>query len=67
MNQVKELMQLERLAVRKAEVYGRVLTDVSLAGEMQALAKFHGERESALAQILGMDGKLDKVGDENEA
>ena len=53
MSDVDRLKRLEELAERKASVYGRVLTDIALAEEMQGIAKFHQERKSALALLLG--------------
>ena len=53
MREIKVLKRMEALAQRKAAVYGRVLTDVSLANEMQDLAKFHGGRTQSLADLLG--------------
>ena len=67
MNGVEKLKDWERLAGRKASVYGRVLTDVTLATEMQELAEFHQERVVALAQILGIDVKKEKGDKGNEA
>ena len=53
MSDVDRLKRLETLAERKASVYGRVLTDIALAEEMQEIAKFHRERKAALASLLG--------------
>ena len=55
MKEIEALKMLEGLAERKAAVYGRVLTDVTLATEMQDLAQFHVERVAALASLLGED------------
>ncbi len=66
MIEVHKLKELERLASRKTSVYGRVLTDVTLAGEMQALTEFHQERMCALAGLLGEEIDLEKEA-ENEA
>lgn len=59
MREIETLKRMEALAESKAAVYGRVLTDVSLANEMQDLAKFHGGRTQSLADLLGMDGEAD--------
>ena len=64
MAEVEELKRLEGLALRKASVYGRVLTDVTLAEEMQALAEFHGERLQALASLFGEDMDMGAQGNE---
>ena len=55
MKEIETLKMLEGLAERKAAVYGRVLTDVTLATEMQDLAEFHAERVASLATLLGED------------
>lgn len=47
------LMRLEELAIRKAGVFGRTLTDMQLAEEMKTLAKWHEERVNALAALGG--------------
>ena len=57
MKEIEKLKELEGLAGRKAAVYGRVLTDVTLAAEMQGLAQFHAERMDSLASLLGEDVK----------
>jgi hypothetical protein len=44
-----------------------VLTDVTLAEEMQALAEFHGERMQEIASLLGEEVKLQKEDAEDEA
>ena len=64
---VEKLKRLEGLAQRKASVYGRVLTDVTLAEEMQALAEFHGERMQEIASLLGEEVKIQKEDAEDEA
>ncbi len=62
MREIEKLKQMEALAERKTNVYGRVLTDITLANEMQDLAKFHGGRAQSLADLMGVDGE-----DGNEA
>lgn len=47
------LRRLEELAIRKASVYGRTLTDMRLAEEMKSLAKWHEERLAVLASLEG--------------
>ena len=59
MREIEELKRMEGLAERKAGLYGRVLTDVALANEMQDLAKFHGDRAQSLADLMGVDGGAD--------
>ena len=47
------LKRLEELAIRKAGVFGRTLTDTRLAEEMKSLAKWHEERANVLAALDG--------------
>lgn len=47
------LRRLEELAIRKAGVFGRTLTDTRLAEEMKSLAKWHEERANVLAALDG--------------
>jgi hypothetical protein len=58
---------METLAQRKASLYGRVLTDLTLAEEMQNLANFHGERVQALAELMGEEPEKMSGGAEDEA
>ena len=64
MENIERLKGLELLAMRKASVYGRTLTDVELANMMQALAKEHGLRAAALGALLGEKPQKDKGGDD---
>ena len=61
------LKGMEALAQRKASVYGRVLTDLTLAEEMQNLAQFHGERVQALAELWGEEVEKTDGGADDEA
>ena len=61
------LKGMETLAQRKASVYGRVLTDLTLAEEMQNLAQFHGERVQALAELTGEEVEKTDGGAGDEA
>ena len=61
---MEELKRLELLASRKAAVYGRTLTDVTLAETMQKLSEFHQERAQVIAQCLGEE--VENGGVENE-
>ena len=64
----KGLKRLEELAVHKASVYGRTLTDQELAQYMQGLAQLHTERGQRLAELCGeMPEKTGKGSGENEA
>ena len=60
------LRRLEELAIRKAGVFGRTLTDTRLAEEMKSLAKWHEERANVLAALDGESVNSDG-GRENEA
>jgi hypothetical protein len=53
MQALNGLKKLEILAARKATVYGRTLTDVRLARQMQDLAGLHGRRAQTLSALLG--------------
>lgn len=47
------LMTGEEMAYKKAQLYARTLTDVSLAQEMERVAGQHARRFSALYALLG--------------
>ncbi len=64
MENIERLKGLELLAMRKASMYGRTLTDVELANMMQALAKEHGLRAAALGALLGEKPQKGKGGDD---
>ena len=59
MREIEKLKQMEALAERKAGLYGRVLTDATLANEMQDFAQFHGDRAQSLSDLIGEDGGAD--------
>ncbi len=62
------LRRLEELAARKASVYGRTLTDQTLAEFMQELAQKHTERGAALAALEGeLPKENEKQGGEKNA
>lgn len=55
---IEQLIEMEDLAEKKARIYSRLLTDVSLAKAMETLAEKHKERKSALCTLLS--GKKEK-------
>ena len=63
MRNMKRLTEMEGLAARKASLYGRTLTDVSLANVMRDLAEFHGERVCSLGDLAGGCGEEGSLGD----
>lgn len=52
------LLSAESLAAKKARLYSKTLTDVSLASRMQALARRHASRFlQLLALLTGKEGE----------
>ena len=49
---LKELMDLEDLAEKKARIYSRLLTEPSLTKEMESLSKRHEERKERIELLL---------------
>ena len=49
---LSELIQLEDLAEKKAKIHSRLLTEPSIAQDMEALAKRHAERKMRLKTLL---------------
>ncbi len=49
---LEKLIELEDLAQKKANIYGRLLLDVSLAKEMEGLAARHEDRKARLECLL---------------
>lgn len=47
------LGRAEELAVKKARIYSRLLTDSDLAEDMEALATRHEQRGKALKRLAG--------------
>ena len=47
-----ELISLEDLAEKKTKIYSRLLTDVTLAKEMEALSLRHEKRKEKMVQLL---------------
>ena len=67
MQELDELKRLELLAARKANVYGRILTDVTLSKTMQEISAFHAERAKTVARLLGEEIEIKVGGDDHEA
>ena len=49
---LKELMELEDLAEKKAKIYSRLLVEPSLAKEMESLSTRHKERKERIELLL---------------
>ena len=49
---LSELIELEDLAEKKAKIHSRLLTEPSIAQEMESLAKRHAERKMRLKTLL---------------
>lgn len=49
---LEKLIELEDLAEKKTKIYSRLLTDVALAKEMEALSLRHGKRRESLEKLL---------------
>ena len=50
---LQNLIELETLAEKKSSIYARLLTEVTLAQKMEALAEAHKQRKQALQTLLG--------------
>lgn len=57
---LESLLELEDLAEKKANIYGRLLLDVDLAKEMESLASRHKARRECLEQLLYGKSKTKK-------
>ena len=49
---LQQLIDLEDLAEKKAKIYSRLLTEIALAKEMEALSMRHGKRRESLEKLL---------------
>jgi hypothetical protein len=56
---LNELMELEDLAEKKANVYSRLLMEPSLAAEMEKLSKNHKARKESIERLLYGKNKKD--------
>ena len=56
------LVAVEDLAEKKAKIYSRLLTDPTLAKDMEELALRHAKRKQALERLL--NGKSNAKGEE---
>ena len=50
---LKSLALLEEMAEKKTKIYSRLLTDVNLAKEMEALSARHQNRKNTLLALAG--------------
>ncbi len=46
------LLELEDLAEKKAKIYSRLLTEVTMAQNMEKLAMRHGQRKESIEKLL---------------
>ena len=61
---IQQVVDVEGLAEKKADIYARLLTNPTLAKDMESLAKRHQERKTVLQQLLGNvneGGQTDEV------
>ena len=49
---IKTLMELEDLAEKKTKIYSRLLTDATLAKDMETFAARHEKRKETLEKLL---------------
>lgn len=64
---LKTLSSLEDLAEKKTKIYSRLLTEPSLAQEMESLSSRHKARKELLEKLaFGECPKQEKVGDRVE-
>lgn len=49
---LKELMELEDLAEKKARIYSRLLVEPALAKEMESLSVRHEKRKETIERLL---------------
>lgn len=57
---LKTLMSLEDLAEKKTKIYSRLLTDATLAKDMETFAARHGKRKETLEKLLYGETKKSK-------
>ena len=69
-----EIAKLEDLAEKKTKIYSRLLTEPTLAKEMERLALFHAKRKNALLILAGVreakkgkEGGMDEMNTEENA
>ena len=68
-----EVAKLEDLAEKKTKIYSRLLTEPTLAKEMERLAACHAKRKNALLVLAGLkepknkkDGGMDEMSTEED-
>ena len=49
---LQQLIDLEDLAEKKTKIYSRLLTETTLAKEMESLSLRHGKRRESLEKLL---------------
>ena len=54
---LKTLAEAEALAEKKLKIFSRILMDVNLTKELDALSKRHGNRRDALMHLMGEEPK----------
>ncbi|MBQ7880064.1 MAG: hypothetical protein IJ317_05390 [Clostridia bacterium] len=59
---LQTLISVEDLAEKKTKIYSRLLTDATLAKDMEELALRHSKRKQALQRLL--NGKTNAKGEE---
>ena len=66
---LERLLKLEDLAAKKAGVYAKLLTEQSLAKDMEEISKRHAGRKSLIEKLLYGENcpKTKNGGEENEA
>ena len=60
---LQKLRKMEELAQKKISIFSRILMDVALAQDLEALATRHSERKETLSALLG-ETPEDKQGEE---
>lgn len=63
-NVLLSLLQMEDVAEKKAKIYSRLLTETSLAQEMESLAARHAERKKRLEKLATGKEPKEEKGDE---
>ena len=59
---IKTLAEIEDLAEKKTKIYARLLTEQTLAKEMESLSNRHAERKELLEKLALGKAKKDEKG-----
>ena len=59
---LKRLIELEDLVEKKTKIYSRLLTDVALAKEMEALSLRHEKRKERIVKLTCKESKTSAKG-----